>query len=232
VPATETESLDLFGLSRFLQRRGRRSRALRECTGPIDWAAGRSFVRRAAPADRAALMAQAPREHARAAEIWLKWLPIARTDSCLRQWPFTTNVTPKTGQSGSIAKLAVATLRRQGANSRDPFLTGGVARLRKVSAGVRRWRKITAAFWHRPRTSKVIASPKANQGLVKAVKMLRFVPSMVTHSFPNNPGIRRHSESRQKKSSDGRSNSSARISFRALNICPREIARAWSSLSR
>src|SRR6266704_1978173 len=66
--ATGFESLDLFGLSRFLQRRGDSNRAHSACTQALEMGLPAEFRPRARR--DLALMAKRRGEHARAAELW------------------------------------------------------------------------------------------------------------------------------------------------------------------
>src|SRR5204863_8868657 len=68
--AVEIESLDLFGLSRFFQRRGENDRAHSACTQALEIGLPAEFRPRACRA--LAQMAKRHGEHARAAEIWLE----------------------------------------------------------------------------------------------------------------------------------------------------------------
>src|SRR5881296_3657365 len=68
--AVEIESLDLFGLSRFFQRRGENDRAHSACTQALEIGLPAEFRPRACRA--LAQMAKRRGEHARAAEIWLE----------------------------------------------------------------------------------------------------------------------------------------------------------------
>src|SRR6202795_3294918 len=66
--AGETESLDLFGLSRFLQRRGEADRAHSTCSQALEIGLPAEFRPKACR--ELALMAKRRGEHDRAAEIW------------------------------------------------------------------------------------------------------------------------------------------------------------------
>src|SRR5216684_3605576 len=68
--ANEIESLDLFGLSRFLQRRGEDDRAHSACAQALTMGLPAEFLPKARR--ELALMAKRRGEHARAAEIWLE----------------------------------------------------------------------------------------------------------------------------------------------------------------
>jgi len=95
---SEIESLDLFGLSRFLQRRGEDDpRADRVRAGPANWAA-----RRIPPegAPRAGADGQAPRTNTPVPpKSGWRLFPIRATAfTPANNWPSTTNATPKTPQ--------------------------------------------------------------------------------------------------------------------------------------
>src|SRR5882762_7981875 len=68
--ATEIESLDLFGLSRFLQRRGESDRAHSACAQALEIGLPAEFRPKARR--ELAQMAKRRGEHTRAAEIWLE----------------------------------------------------------------------------------------------------------------------------------------------------------------
>src|SRR5205807_10573940 len=68
--AMEIESLDLYGLSRFLQRRGETDRAHSACAQALEIGLPAEFRPKARR--ELAQMAKRRGEHARAAEIWLK----------------------------------------------------------------------------------------------------------------------------------------------------------------
>ncbi|PYU68291.1 MAG: hypothetical protein DMG49_16345 [Acidobacteria bacterium] len=164
---TEVESLDLFGLSRFLQRRGDRDRAHSACAQALTMGLPAEF-RPKARRDLA-LMAKRRGEHARAAEIWLEIVAdlhegIHASEQLAIYYERQGKDPAKAMQ---FAKLAVATLRRQRANSRDPFLTARFARLenkflRRIARLEKKSQPSSAA---RPRGAGVVAEPKASSGL-------------------------------------------------------------------
>src|SRR5213592_3651467 len=99
--ATEIESLDLFGLSRFLQRRGESDRAHSAC------------------------------EHTRAAEIWLEIVADGHDGihACEQLAIYYERHAKDFPRATEFAQLALAKLRRQRSVSSDPLLAARCARL-------------------------------------------------------------------------------------------------------
>src|ERR1700694_4424663 len=165
--ANEIESLDLFGLSRFLQRRGEDDRAHSACAQALTMglpAGVRPRARR-----ELALMAKRRGEHARAADIWLEIVPDPHDGihACEQLAIYYERHAKDLAKAAQFAKLAVATLRRQCANSRDPFLTARSARLEKkfLQRVARLEKKSLPSSLARPQGAQVVAEPKANSGL-------------------------------------------------------------------
>src|SRR6266849_2889673 len=129
--ANEIESLDLFGLSRFLQRRGENDRAHSACVQALTM--GLPAEIRPKARRELAQMAKRRGEHARAAEIWLEIVADPRDGihACEQLAIYFERHAKDLAKAVQFAKLAVATLRRQRANSRDPFLTARFARMEK-----------------------------------------------------------------------------------------------------
>jgi uncharacterized protein YprB with RNaseH-like and TPR domain len=127
--AENIESLDLFGLSRFLQRRGEDDRAHSACAQAL--AIGLPAEFRPQARRELALMAKRRGEHSRAAEIWLEIVadPHDGIPACEQLAIYYERHAKDQGKAMQFANLAIATLRRQRANSRDPFLTARFARL-------------------------------------------------------------------------------------------------------
>src|SRR6202521_1690452 len=165
--ANEIESLDLFGLSRFLQRRGEDDRAHSACVQALSIGLPAEFRPRARR--ELALMAKRRGEHARAAEIWLEIVadPHDGIHACEQLAIYYERHAKELAKAAQFAKLAVATIRRQRANSRDPFLTARSGRLeRKFLERVARLeKKSRPSSLARPQDARVVAEPKANSGL-------------------------------------------------------------------
>jgi uncharacterized protein YprB with RNaseH-like and TPR domain len=127
--ANEIESLDLFGLSRFLQRRGANDRAHSACSQAL--AIGLPAEFRPKARRELAMMAKRRGEHARAAEIWLEIVadPHDGIHACEQLAIYYERHAKDLAKAAQFAKLAMATLRRQCANSRDPFFTARLARM-------------------------------------------------------------------------------------------------------
>ena len=165
--ANEIESLDLFGLSRFLQRRGEDDRAHSACAQALTMGLPAEFRPKARR--ELALMAKRRGEHARAAEIWLEI--VADPHDGIHAYEQLANYYERhakdLAKAAQFAKLAVATLRRQRANSRDLFLTARSARLEKkfLQRVARLEKKSRPSSSARPQGARAAAEPKANSGL-------------------------------------------------------------------
>src|SRR5438477_1700797 len=164
--AMEIESLDLFGLSRFLQRRGENDRAHSACTQALEIGLPAEFRPRACRA--LALMAKRRGEHERAAEIWLDMVADLHEGlhACEQLAIYYERHAKDLAKAAQFAKLAVATLRRQRANSRDLLLTARFARLEEkfLQRVARLGRKSRLSSQARPRDARVVAEPKASSG--------------------------------------------------------------------
>ncbi|HUC54106.1 MAG TPA: ribonuclease H-like domain-containing protein [Candidatus Cybelea sp.] len=127
--ANEVESLDLFGLSRFLQRRGENERAHSACAQAL--AVGLPAEFRSTARRELAMMAKRRGEHARAAEIWLEIVADPRDGihACEQLAIYYERHAKDVVKAAHFAKLGIATLDRQRANSQDPYLTARLARL-------------------------------------------------------------------------------------------------------
>src|SRR6266566_5053531 len=123
------ESLDLFGLSRFLQRRGDPNRAHSACIQALEMGLPAEFRPRARR--DLALMAKRRGEHARAAELWQEIV----TDSndgihaCEQLAIYFERHAKDLAKATEFAELALSKLRRWRARSRDPFLAARFAHL-------------------------------------------------------------------------------------------------------
>jgi uncharacterized protein YprB with RNaseH-like and TPR domain len=160
----EIESLDLFGLSRFLQRRGEDDRAHSACTQAL--AIGLPEEIRPKARRELAFMAKRRGEHARAAEIWLEIVgdPCDGVPACEQLAIYYERHAKDMAQAAQFAKLAIATLRRQLANSRDPFLTARFVRLEQKFqhrlARLEQKSRLSSSL--RPRGAPVVEEPKAS----------------------------------------------------------------------
>lgn len=127
--ANEIESLDLFGLSRFLQRRGEDDRAHSACAQALE--IGLPAEIRPKARRELALMAKRRGEHARAAKIWLEIVadPHDGIHACEQLAIYYERRAKDPAKAAQFAKLALAALRHQRANSRDLYLAGRTARL-------------------------------------------------------------------------------------------------------
>jgi uncharacterized protein YprB with RNaseH-like and TPR domain len=163
----EIESLDLFGLSRFLQRRGEQDRAHSACTQAL--AIGLPEEIRPKARRELAFMAKRRGEHARAAEIWLEIVADAHDgiQACEQLTIYYERHAKDLIKAAQFAKLAIATLRRQRADSRDPFLTARFARQEQklLHRLARLEQKSRPSSSSRPRGARVVEAPKANSVL-------------------------------------------------------------------
>ncbi|PYU44673.1 MAG: hypothetical protein DMG54_08340 [Acidobacteria bacterium] len=164
--ANEIESLDLFGLSRFLQRRGDADRAHSACAQAL--AIGLPAEFRPKARRDLALMAKRRGEHERAAEIWLDMVADLHEGihACEQLAIYYERHAKDLAKAAQFAKLAVAALRRQRANSRDLLLTARFARLEEkfLQRVARLGRKSRLSSQARPRDARVVAEPKASSG--------------------------------------------------------------------
>jgi uncharacterized protein len=165
---SEIESLDLFGLSRFLQRRGEDDRAHSACAQALQIGLPAEFRPKARR--ELALMAKRRGEHARAAEIWLEIVSDSRdgVHACEQLAIYYERHAKNASKARQFAKLAVATLRRQLAGSRDPFLNARMARLeKKLLQRMARLEKKESrqSFPSRRQAAGAVAAPKASSGL-------------------------------------------------------------------
>jgi uncharacterized protein YprB with RNaseH-like and TPR domain len=133
VATNEIESLDLFGLSRFLLRRGDCERAHSACTQALDAGLPAEFRPRARR--DLALMAKRRGEHSRAAEIWQEIVgdPQDGVYACEQLAIYHERNERDFFRAAEFAQLALAKLRRQRSSavgsSRDPYFAARCARL-------------------------------------------------------------------------------------------------------
>jgi hypothetical protein len=110
--ANDIESLDLFGLSRFLQRRGEPGRAQSACAQAL--AIGLPAEVRPKAQRELALMAKRRGEHARAAEIWQEIVtdPQDGIQACEQLAIYFEHQAKDLTKAAEFARLALAKLRR------------------------------------------------------------------------------------------------------------------------
>jgi hypothetical protein len=163
----EIESLDLFGLSRFLQRRGEEDRAHSACAQAL--AIGLPEEIRPKARRELALMAKRRGQHERAAEIWLEIVADPRdgVHACEQLAIYYERHVRNMAQAVQFAKLAIAALRRLHGDSRDPFLTARFARLEHkfLRRLVRLEKKSQPSSPAQPQRARAAAAPKANSVL-------------------------------------------------------------------
>jgi uncharacterized protein len=165
--ANEIASLDLFGLSRFLYRRGEDDRAQSACAQALAMGLPAEFRPKARR--ELALMAKRRGEHSLAAEIWheIAGDPQDGVHACEQLAIYYQRHAKDLAKAAEFARLAIAKLQRQRANSRDPFLTARFARLEKrfLQRVARLEKKSRPSSSARPRGARVVAAPKASSGL-------------------------------------------------------------------
>src|SRR5467141_2866854 len=127
--AEETQSLDLFGLSRFLQRRGETDRAHSACSQALEIGLPSEFRPKARR--ELALMAKRRGEHDRAAEIWQEIVADAHDGihACEQLAIHFERHARNLSRAAEFAQLGLAKLRCQGSPSRDPCLAAHSTRL-------------------------------------------------------------------------------------------------------
>jgi uncharacterized protein len=165
---SEIESLDLFGLSRFLQRRGEDDRAHSACAQALQNGLPAEFRPKARR--ELALMAKRRGEHARAAEIWLEIVSDSHdgVHACEQLAIYYERHAKNAAKARQFAKLAVATLRRQLAGCCDPLFTTRLMRLEKkflqrIARLEKRESRQSSPSRHRG--AAAAAAPKASSGL-------------------------------------------------------------------
>jgi uncharacterized protein YprB with RNaseH-like and TPR domain len=125
----ETESLDLFGLSRFLQRRGEAERAHSTCAQALEIGLPAEFRPKAL--QELALMAKRRGQHARAAEIWQEIAgdPQGGVHACEQLAIYYERQAKDFSRAAEFGELGLAKLRRQRSSSRDPYFAARSARI-------------------------------------------------------------------------------------------------------
>ena len=162
--ANEIASLDLFGLSRFLQRRGEDDRAHSACARAL--AIGLPAEIRPKARRELAMMAKRRGQHADAAAIWLEIAddPHDGVRACEQLAIYYERHARDRVKAAQFTKLAIATLGQQRADSRDPFLTARFARLEHkfLRRLARLVKKTPLSSPERPQGAQAVAAPKAN----------------------------------------------------------------------
>jgi len=125
--ASEIESLDLFGLSRFLQRRGESDRAHSTCAQALEIGLPAEFRPKAL--HELALSAKRAGKHARAVEIWQEIVndPQDGIHACEQLAIYYERHAKDLQHAAEFAELGLAKLRRQRLSSRDPYLAARCA---------------------------------------------------------------------------------------------------------
>jgi uncharacterized protein YprB with RNaseH-like and TPR domain len=125
----EMESLDLFGLSKFLQRRGDSERAQSTCAQALE--AGLPAEFRPKARRELALMAKRRGAHEEAAEFWQEIVADPRDGvyACEQLAIYYERRANDLDRAMEFARLAQSQLRRQLGSSRDPYLAARCTRL-------------------------------------------------------------------------------------------------------
>ena len=165
--ASEFESLDLFGLSRFLQRRGENERAHSACAQALTIGLPAEIRPRARR--ELAQMAKRRGDHGRAAEIWLEIAadPHDGIHACEQLAIHYERHAKDFAKAIQFAKLAVATLRRLRGDSRDPYFTARLARFENkfLQRVARLEKKSQPSSLVRTQAARAAAEPKASSVL-------------------------------------------------------------------
>jgi len=168
----EHESLDLFGLSRFFERRGDSTRAQIACAQAL--AMGLPGDVRVRAQKELALMAKRRGEHQRAATIWEEMVrdPQDEGHACEQLAIYYEHRVKDLQRAIEYAKLGLAKVKRQRTaslrNARDPDLAARLARREKrfIERLARLERKAPPRSSPAPRQgAPAPAEPKANRAL-------------------------------------------------------------------
>ena len=156
--ASEIEGLDLFGLSRFLQRRGDADRAQTACAQALEAGLPAEFEPKAQR--ELALMARQHGEHARAAEIWQEIVadPESGVQACEQLAIHFERYVKDLRQATEFAELGLAKLRQRRPaprGSRDPYVAARTARLEQ------KFLQRLARLQHRIKITNGLARPLA-----------------------------------------------------------------------
>jgi len=130
-PGTETDSLDLFGLSRFLNRRGEKDRASSVCTKALD--AGLPAAFRPQATRDLALLAKRRGDAEAAAALWHELVSTPHDDvaACVELAIHYQRHKKDYVRAFEFAQLALAKLHRQHIPPRDPCASARAVRLEK-----------------------------------------------------------------------------------------------------
>ena len=125
----DVESLDLFGLSRYLQRRGDSQRAHSTCTQAIDLGLPKEYDRQARR--ELALLAKRRGEHEQAAKLWheLAGDESAGVYACVQLAIYYERRAKRLEAALEFARLALAKVRRLKTNTFGPPITARDLRL-------------------------------------------------------------------------------------------------------
>ena len=125
----DVDSLDLFGLSRFFERRGESDRAQAACTQALDLGLPAEFRPRARR--ELALLAKRRGDHEAAATLWNELVadPQDGVLACEQLAIHYERRAKDPIRAEEFARLGLAKLQRTRANSRDPYAAARVARL-------------------------------------------------------------------------------------------------------
>jgi uncharacterized protein YprB with RNaseH-like and TPR domain len=125
------DSLDLFGLSRYLNRRGENERAHAMCAQALG--AGLPAEFRPQATRELAIMARRRGDVERAASLWLELVhdPLDGVAACEHLAIHYERSARDLQRAVEFAQLALAKLQRQCAHSRDPYATARAARAEK-----------------------------------------------------------------------------------------------------
>src|SRR6266481_5187302 len=145
----------LFGISRFLQRRGETDRAHSACSQALEIGLPAEFRPKARR--ELALMAKRRGEHDRAAEIWQEIVADAQDGiyACEQLAIHFERHAKNLSCAAEFAQLALAKLRRQRSVSRDPYLAARSTRLEQ------KFLHRIARLQHQMRISDGLARPLA-----------------------------------------------------------------------
>ena len=162
---SEAESLDLFGLSRYLQRRGDSQRAHFACTQAIDLGLPKEYDRQARR--ELALLAKRRGEHEQAAKLWHELIAdeSAGIYACVQLAIYYERRAKRLETALEFARLALAKVRRLRTNLLDRAASARNLRLEQTILSR------VARLEHRMRMSRVLPalpmgepSPKAAVG--------------------------------------------------------------------
>lgn len=123
------DSLDLFGLSRFFERRGDSDRAHVACSQALDFGLPAEFRPRARR--ELAMLAKRRGDHAAAAAIWLELAADSQDGvlACEQLAIYYERRAKEPARAAEFARLGLAKLQRMRAHSRDPFAAARSTRL-------------------------------------------------------------------------------------------------------